>query len=237
MDLFKHTLFINLKHRADRLEHVLSEFQKMGITNAERFEAIRTTSGNIGCTMSHIKCLEIAKERDYPYVFICEDDITFTNPTLLLENIEKFNSLQLNWDVLVIGGNTGPAYQTISDYCIQIYNVQTTTGYIVQKHYYDTLLHNFKEGIQYLLREPNNKKQFAIDIYWKSLQHRDKWYMIIPLTVIQYYDYSDIEETVVSYEKLMLDLDKKELFELLRRKQEEERKRQYQDFFSMSFKK
>lgn len=231
MDLFKYTLFINLQHRTDRLEHVLNEFKKMGIETAERFNAIKTITGNVGCSLSHIRCIEIAKERDYPYVFICEDDITFTNPQLLLDNMQKFNAIQTNWDMLIIGGNTGPPFQQISDFYIRVFNVQTTTGYIIQKHYYDTLLNNFKDGMNKLIREPANKKQYAIDMYWKQLQQRDQWYMITPLTVVQYYDYSDIEQAVVSYEGLMLDLEKKELIEMLRRKQEEEN--QKQQFFSM----
>ena len=70
MDIFEHTLFINLDHRKDRLEHVEKEFEKMGI-QGERFNAIKPSSGAVGCTLSHIKCLEIAKERDYEQVFIC----------------------------------------------------------------------------------------------------------------------------------------------------------------------
>ncbi len=62
----------------------------------------------------------------------------------------------------------------------------------------------------------NNKKQFALDIYWKRLQPQDYWYMIIPATVTQYESYSDIEEQVVNYDGLMLDLDKKWLMERMR---------------------
>ena len=71
MDLFKNTLFINLEHRNDRLEHATEEFKKIGI-KAERVDAIKKDAGAVGCTMSHIKCLEIAKKRNYDYVFICE---------------------------------------------------------------------------------------------------------------------------------------------------------------------
>ena len=76
MDLFKHTLFINLAHRTDRLEHVKSELQKMNIVG-ERVNAVKMNDGAVGCTMSHIKCLETAKERNWDHVFICEDDILF----------------------------------------------------------------------------------------------------------------------------------------------------------------
>ena len=44
---------------------------------------------------------------------------------------------------------------------------------------------------------------FAIDIQWKQLQQRDRWYVLYPLTVIQREDYSDIEKRQVNYGALM----------------------------------
>ena len=208
MDIFEHTLFINLNHRKDRLEHVEKEFEKMGI-KGERFNAIKTASGAIGCTLSHIKCLEIAKERDYEQVFICEDDITFTNPDLFKQNIEKFcMNEDIMWDVLIIGGNNVPPYKQYYDYAARVFNCQTTTGYIVKQDFYDTMIKNFKEGVTNLMRDPTNKRMYAIDIYWKKLQMENFWYMITPPTVTQYENYSDIENRNLNYDHLLLDMDK-----------------------------
>jgi len=213
MELFKHTLFINLASRSDRLEHVQKELKKMNI-EAERINAIKMAEGAIGCTLSHIRCLELAKERQYPHVFIVEDDITFLQPDLLSENIKKFEeNVELQrWDVLIIGGNNCPPYTKVNDYCIRVGNNQTTTGYIVKSHYYDTLIQNFKESAQMLMRNPHNKREFALDMYWKRLQQTGIWYMIVPPTVTQYQDYSDIEKRVVNYDRLMLDIQKDWLF-------------------------
>lgn len=212
-NLFEHTLFINLEHRTDRLEHALSEFKKMDI-NAERVNAIRPKSGAVGCTMSHIKCLELAKKRDYEYVFICEDDITFTNPELLKENIQKFvDNTEIQWDILIIGGNNVPPYQQLTDYCARVFNCQTTTGYVVKKSFYDPLIQNFKEGVQQLVSNPDNARMFALDIYWKRLQMQYFWYMITPPTVTQYENYSDIENKQTNYDHLLLDMDKQWLFQ------------------------
>ena len=209
MDIFEHTLFINLDHRKDRLEHAEKEFEKLGI-EAERFNAIKTSSGAVGCTLSHIKCLEIAKERDYEQVFICEDDITFTNPELFKTNIEKFcENEDIMWDVLIIGGNNVPPYKQYYDYCARVYNCQTTTGYIVKQEFYDVMIKNFKEGVTKLMRDPNNKRMYAIDIYWKKLQMENFWYMITPPTVTQYENFSDIENKKLNYDHLLLDMDKK----------------------------
>jgi GR25 family glycosyltransferase involved in LPS biosynthesis len=208
MELFEHTLFINLENRPDRLEHSQKEFEKLGI-QAERVNAIKMKNGAVGCTMSHIKCIELAKARDYKQVFICEDDIAFLKPDILKTNITRFdNNDDINWDVLIIGGNNVPPYQQVEDYCARVFYCQTTTGYIVKRHYYDTLLKNFRESAANLVRNPENKKQYALDIYWKRLQIQDFWYMITPPTVTQYENYSDIEECATNYDFLMLDMEK-----------------------------
>lgn len=212
MDILKNTLYINLQSRTDRLEHVQSELKKLGI-EGERFNAIKTSSGAVGCTLSHIKCLEIAKERNYEEVFICEDDITFTNPELFKENLQKFcDNEDIMWDVLIIGGNNVPPYNQYSDYCARVYNCQTTTGYIVKQDFYDIMIKNFKEGVAKLIKDPNNKREYAIDIHWKKLQMENFWYMITPPTVTQYENYSDIEERNTNYNHLMLDMDKKWMY-------------------------
>ena len=208
MDLFKHTLFINLTHRTDRLDHVKKELHKMNIVG-ERVNAVKMKDGAVGCTMSHIRCIQIAKERDYPHVFICEDDITFTKPEILTDSITKFQqSSEINWDVLIIGGNNVPPYTEVSDFCIRTFNCQTTTGYVLKKCMYDVLLGNFKESAEMLITT-GNKRMYALDIYWKRLQSCYFWYMLTPLTVVQREDYSDIEEQNTRYDWLMLDLDKK----------------------------
>lgn len=237
MELLKHTLYINLDHRTDRLEHLEIELTKIGMKEtAERFPAVRMPAGNVGCTLSHIRCIELAKKRGWPYVFVCEDDITFTDPERFLKSLSEFARSSIKWDVLIIGGNNCFPYEQISESYARVYNIQTTTGYIVHSSYYDVLLDNFKEGLGKLLREPDKKKQFSLDIYWKPLQQAGKWFMITPATVIQYYDYSDIEEKVVDYGPMMLDLEKRALMEKYILEMEKNQEQfQKQQFFSMNF--
>lgn len=109
---------------------------------------------------------------------------------------------------LLSGGNNVPPYKQFGNFCAQISNCQTTTGYIVKQHYYDTLINNFREGLAKLMANPANKRDYAIDMYWKQLQSADRWYIILPLTVCQLDGYSDIEERNTDYRSLMLDMDK-----------------------------
>jgi len=207
----KHSFYINLENRADRKTHVEKELQSIGIT-PNRFNAIKMPNGAIGCSLSHLKCLQIAKESGWPHVFICEDDIRFLDPELFVNQINTFfKNHQHDWDVLLVAGNNMPPYKQIDDTCVKVFQCQTTTGYIVLQHYYDKLIHNYKEGISKLMREPNKHVFYAIDKYWFNLQEIDNWYLIVPLSVIQRTDYSDIEKKIVNYKRIMTDLDKMEL--------------------------
>lgn len=209
----EHIFYINLEHRQDRKEHVEGQLKSIGLSG-ERFNAIKMKDGRVGCTLSHIKCLELAIERNLDHIFICEDDITFTKPELLKQNLEKFlNDDEIKWDVCIIGGNNIPPYEKMRSYCVKISKCQTTTGYIVKNHYFKKLLENYKEGLLKLMRNPNDHFYFAIDKYWFSLQGSDNWYLIIPLTVVQLEGFSDIENKNINYYgNLMLDLDKREFF-------------------------
>jgi glycosyl transferase family 25 len=201
-------IYINLEKRTDRKEHILSELKKIGVEDAIRFKAIELENGALGCSMSHLKCLEIAKKENYEMVFICEDDIQFLHPDMFQTQLKSFlNSSFLNWDTVLVAGNNMIPYVPISTFCIKIFNCQTTTGYIVKRDYYDKLIQNYKEGIQKLLKEPYNN-EYKIDKYWFKLQKLDNWYLIVPLSIIQKEDYSDVEKKVTNFSKYMLDYNK-----------------------------
>ncbi len=172
----------------------------------ERFNAVKKENGALGCSISHLKCLQLAKERGWPQVLIVEDDIQFLNPDLFLMQLNKFTRRHKYFDVLLIAGNNMPPYIRIDDCCIKIANCNTTTGYIVNQKYYDKLITNYKQGIVGLMREPGNKARYAIDVYWKTLQMVDMWFLITPASVVQKEDYSDIEERNVDYARMMLDI-------------------------------
>jgi len=204
-----HALYINLQSRPDRKQHVEKQLQSIGI-NAQRFNAIKMNNGNgaLGCSMSHLKCVQIAKELNWDHVLIVEDDILFLNPELFRTQFNTFLETHTNFDVVLVAGNNIPPYQNIDSTCVKVSTCQTTTGYLVLNHYFDTLIENYKIGIQKLMKEPEKHVLYAIDKYWFSLQKKDNWLLIIPLTVTQREDYSDIEKRHTNYIRVMTDLDK-----------------------------
>ena len=211
----KHVFYINLQHRVDRKEHVENQLATIGL-KSERFNAIKMANGAIGCSMSHLKLLQEAVKNELPHILIVEDDITFLEPTLFKNQINRFFELHDNWDVVLLAGNNMPPYETIDETCIKVSRCQTTTGYLVNGHYIKVLMQNIKMGLTNLLNKPDDKMNFAIDKFWFNLQKINNWYLIIPLTIVQREDYSDIEKKVTNYKDLMTDLDKAEIFKAIR---------------------
>ncbi len=204
----KHIFYINLEARTDRRTHIETQLPLVGLTTFERFNAIKLKNGLVGCGMSHIKCLELAKARGYDHLLICEDDMLFLDPPLFQKQFDTFLQNKHQWDVVLLAGNNVPPYKRIDDTCVAVTRCQTTTGYLIAGHYFDTLLENLKEGLAKLMREPSKHIDYALDKYWLKLQAKDKWYLITPLTVVQREDYSDIQLQRTNYARMMTDLDK-----------------------------
>ena len=207
----KHAFYINLASRPDRKQHVEEQLKIMGI-NGERFNAIKLANGALGCSLSHLKCLEIAKEKKWTHLLVIEDDIKFLDPNLFKTQMSKFLTNHKSWDVVIVGGNNVPPYQKVDDTCVKVSSCQTTTGYLVNGHYFDTLIENFRTGIKQLIENPHLHILYAIDKYWFNLQKIHNWFLIIPLTVTQREDYSDIEKRATNYAQVMTDLDKEWFF-------------------------
>lgn len=197
--------YINLKDREDRKKHVENELNKLG-WKYNRFEAIKTKNGRIGCSMSHLKLLILAKEKKLPYIVIVEDDIVFKNMEMFNNLFDNFLDKKIDFDVFLIAGNIrNPPFNFITDNIIKVNKSYTTTGYIVNSHYYDKLITNIKSGLELLIKNVHIP-YYTIDTYWFSLQEKDKWYICYPRTVSQLAnDYSNIENKYINYDHVMID--------------------------------
>lgn len=197
-DILKNNYYINLEHRKDRNQEAMTELQKIGITNPNRFNAIKHDKGAIGCSTSHLEVLKKAKKNNWDYVTIFEDDILFLKPEETLKKLDEIVNSNIEWDVIILGGNNFKPYETINDNFIRVKNCQTTTAYIVKKSYYNTLINHWSEGLQKLI-QTNDTPKYALDQYWKILQNKDNFILITPVEVVQREGYSDIEKINANY--------------------------------------
>ena len=210
-----HVYYINLDSRPDRKTHVESQLDSIGIKQCTRFSACMMVNGAIGCSTSHLKILEMAREQNLPHIMIVEDDIEFTKPDLFVKQMNNFlgHNDPTTYDVVLLAGNNIPPYRVHDESSVQVSHCQCALGYFVQSHYYDTLIKNFSQSLEKLIQFPDHHIEYAVDKYWLHLQKRDRWYLIVPLTIIQKPDYSNIEKKNVNYNHLMLDLDKKQFIQ------------------------
>lgn len=191
MDLIeKYHFYINLKIRENRNKECIDTLKSLGISSPNRFNAIIHNNGYIGCVKSHIKCIELAKKRGYPFVCIFEDDIVIRNIDKCRELINKY--IEYDYDVLYLGCDIiNNNYEFITDELIQVKNAECNHAYIIKSHYYDKILKNYNDGLNNKYDNPDNRS-YNMDKYLNILQNTDKWYSLYPILISQKDGYSDI---------------------------------------------
>ena len=197
-------IYINLDKRVDRNNEIKAEFNRLEIPANKiiRLNAIENKVGAIGCTMSHIKAMQMIQNNSWERILILEDDFNFIDN---IKNIDKafdkfFNNFANNsWDVVNLSRG---AYQDLVDigfdFVSKVNHVSTTSGYLVNRHFCDKLMENFKEGCKKMLMNPE-PRLFAIDVWWQYLQKQSKWFIFNPSLGYQRDSFSDIENRRVNY--------------------------------------
>lgn len=203
MECIDAILYINLAHRTDRKEHILLELHKWGIDSSKihRIDAVLKTPGALGCGLSHIKALtEAYSHSEWETILILEDDFTFRSDSQINHEIKQLMISQPLFDVGLLSYNVEYVKytDTITPSIKQIQYSQTTSSYLIRRHYIPTLLQNMKVAT-YDMERFGKRHENCIDIHWTSLQQTGGWYGIFPAIGYQYDNYSDIEHRVTSY--------------------------------------
>jgi GR25 family glycosyltransferase involved in LPS biosynthesis len=188
--------YINLDKREDRRAEIEAELTNYDlIDKAERIEAIpRPHQGILGCTMSHLKALKLAKERDYEYVLILEDDFQFM---ISKEEFEKELKTLFeqgpSFHVCMISYNIQRSEPTEYSFLQKVIEAQTASGYIVHKSFYDLIIELYEWAIP-LLERTGEHWNYANDQCWKRLQPNSEWYSLTTRCGRQRPSYSDNSE-------------------------------------------
>ena len=202
-----HIFYINLDHRTDRRSEIESELARMNLTEkAERFPATYVQEqGILGCTISHLSAIQLAKARGYKNVLILEDDFEFLLEKEVVESrLETFfrSKIGKNYDVCMIAfGLAKPSGEPIEDCPLikRVIEAQNAAGYIVQEKYYDVIIELYEMVIP-LLQETKAHWLYANDQAWKVLQEKDRWYHFTERFGKQRAGYSDNSCAFMDYE-------------------------------------
>jgi GR25 family glycosyltransferase involved in LPS biosynthesis len=188
--------YINLDKREDRKEEIETELRTYDlIDNAERIQAIETPGqGILGCTMSHLNSIKLAKERCYNNILILEDDFQFVISKEEFENqLQTFFENQIHYNVCMISYNIQRSEPTQYPFLKKVIEAQTASGYIVHHSFYDKMIELYEWAIP-LLRDTKQHWHYANDQCWKRLQPEANWYCLSSRCGRQRPGYSDNSE-------------------------------------------
>jgi len=140
--------------------------------------------GELGCTMSHIKALELAKEKDWPHLIVLEDDIT------IAEDFEKrikllFKLLPADWEHVYLSGKphvipspTSILFPTV----IKTSGMQQTHSMIIKQSAYNKViekLNKFETATDDIYTDMITKGYLVSYTYYPFVTHANSDYSYI----------------------------------------------------------
>ena len=201
---FPYMVYINLDDREDRRHIVEEEFKKVGLA-PERIAGTKIKATNVsqvdgalGCAMSHLRALYMAKERK-SNIFIFEDDVMFIN------NYEKIiegavNDLTtLDYHMFYLGANILKPHYQVTDNLSKLTHSQATHSYGAKYEFLDVLMASILLGLargHYVI--PIDK------IYAEVVVPHNNCYIVAPkMVTVQRDSFSDIEGANSDYESYL----------------------------------
>lgn len=217
-DFFENIFLINLERRIDRLIGFNNKAKEIGF-EFEIFKAIdgrgitedTVYNGNkisisrnkyyvdgfsnysksqIGCLISHLEVLKLAKQRGYNNFLVLEDDCEFK--TDFNQEFDKFiQEFDKEWDMLYFSGSMIEYSDKFLTYR-RLTSCHTTHSYAVNSRCLDYLIDHIESNI-------NN---MPIDSSYVEIQNELKCYITFPFLTFQEEGFSDIQNRVVDYDSI-----------------------------------
>lgn len=185
-DLVSHVIYINLDARDDRKAHILRELSIFKPEKITRMPAVIDKNPKLGCSKSHIKALEMARDNKYPNVLIMEDDAMWTNVDVTYPILKRL--LSQPYDGILLGTISG---STFDENTLRVTFGETTSGYIVKEPFYQKYIELYHNALSKL--DPNNNGAFVLaDGLSNNAYKAGLWYVVHPSLVTQLPSYSNI---------------------------------------------
>jgi len=190
-----------MDERKDRWELAQKEFDKHKIS-AERVSAVvgskmnlnfppEIKEGAVGCSLSHLHIMKMAKQLNLDNYLVLEDDVQFIdNFNEMLDIIMK--QLPDDWDMLYLGGQHihGRNIERITDNVYKCEYTLTTHSFAVKNTVYDLFIDKLID-----ITKP-------CDVHFAEEHKNINAYVCIPHLTWQRKGFSDVENKNVDYEFL-----------------------------------
>lgn len=204
-EFFNKTFCINLERRPDRWDECLTEFDKHGITDVNRFIAVDgkdltqslsgfMTPSRMALVQTNVQIIEEAIKNDYDSILILEDDVEFGPQVVEMDSY--FDSLPDDWDMLYFGGNHNthvgsPPPNIVNEKVCKLHNTYSTHCVAINKRAFQKVLDRIK------------KCDNALDVIYVELQNQLNVYSFYPVIATQRVSFSDIENRMTDYKWLI----------------------------------
>lgn len=177
--------YLNLDGQPERAQYMEDQFKYWGIENYERISAFdgrdddlsdiikgrypeNMTSGEIGCTTSHLKAIKHWYDTsDSPYAIIMEDDVDLQLARFWDFTWTDFASkIPYDWDVVQLAIIcTGPLHVVLHK---RFVNDFSTAAYMITRHHATKLLKYHVRGEKYKLDNGVKPRAVADDLIYNS---------------------------------------------------------------------
>jgi GR25 family glycosyltransferase involved in LPS biosynthesis len=177
--------YLNLDGQPERKEYMEDQFKEWEIENYTRISAYdgrdddlsdiisgrypdMMTSGEIGCTTSHLKAIKYWYENsDSPYAIIMEDDVDLQTVKNWDFTWSQFYSLvPYDWDVVQLAIIcTGPLHVALHK---RFVNDFSTACYMITRHHAEKILKHHVRGEKYKLDNGVKPRAVADDLVYNS---------------------------------------------------------------------
>jgi glycosyl transferase family 25 len=190
MELLGGIVYINLDRRADRRAEIEAELKAYGL-DAERFAAIEKNPGILGCSLSHLIVLRMARDRGWKNVLIFEDDFHFlVDRATFWERVslffrrhgDSFNVLMIDYCL--------QKQEPVDDLVVAALEATGAAAYIVSERFYDRLIGLYERTVP-LLEATGQHWNYANDQAWKELQRDGLFLALVPRVGKQRPSFSD----------------------------------------------
>jgi len=195
--------YINLKRSPERNEAMIERFNQYGVTNYMRIEGVNgdddpsiryrndflfsmMTSGEIGCTLSHLRAIKTAYDNGLQHVLIMEDDTGFDLVPLWNQSLSQLiQRAGKGWRVLQLYSNYD--YRKISNSNFHLFSTDRDrrgcVAYIINRDGMRAVLDQAWDKDRFVLSSQYGKSGEA-DIYIYSLVGYDQRYLTsLPLFI------------------------------------------------------
>jgi len=177
--------YLNLDAQPERQQYMEDQFKYWEIENYTRISAYdgrnddlsdiikgrypeNMTSGEIGCTTSHLKAIKHWMETsDSSYAIFMEDDVDlFTVKFWDFTWTEFVSKLPYDWDVIQLAIIcTGPLHVKLHQ---RFVNDFSTAAYMITRHHAEKILRNHVKGDKYKLDNGVKPRAVADDLIYNS---------------------------------------------------------------------